>query len=60
MKQFYTLRNAAEILGIKTRTAREWVKTGKLSAIKYPGSDRWYVSSDEIEKVRGGQVENSN
>lgn len=55
MDQFYSLRQAAAMLGIKTRTARAWVHDGKLSAIKYPGSDRWYVSAQEIEKIRGGQ-----
>lgn len=59
MEKFFSLRQAAVMLGIKTRTARAWVHDGKLSAIKYPGSDRWYVSATEIEKVRGGQNGNT-
>lgn len=53
MGQMYSLRSAAELLGIKTRTARLWVHEGKLSAIKYPGSQRWYVTAEEIERIRG-------
>lgn len=53
MEKFYSLRQAAVMLGIKTRTARAWVHDGKLSAIKYPASDRWYVAGSEIERVRG-------
>lgn len=52
MSQMYSLRSAAELLGIKTRTARLWVHEGKLSAIKYPGSQRWYVTAEEIERIR--------
>lgn len=47
----------AELLGIKTRTARLWVHEGKLSAIKYPGSQRWYVTAEEIERVRGKNLD---
>lgn len=54
MGQMYSLRNAAELLGVKTRTAREWVKNGKLAAVKYEGSERWYVSEEEIERVKNG------
>lgn len=60
MSQMYSLRSAAELLGIKTRTARLWVHTGKLSAIKYPGSQRWYVTAEEIERVRGDRDDNKN
>lgn len=53
MSKMYSLRKTADILGIKIRTAREWVHTGKMNAIKYPGSQRWYVSFDEIERLKG-------
>ena len=60
MSQMYSLRSAAELLGVKTRTARLWVHNGKLSAIKYPGSQRWYVTAEEIERVRGDRDDNKN
>lgn len=58
MAQMYSLRNAAGLLGVKTRTAREWVKTGKMAAVKYEGSNRWYVSAEEIDRLRGGNNDN--
>jgi len=53
MAQMYSLRHAAELLGVKTRTMRAWVHNGKIEAVKYPGSERWYVTEDEINRVRG-------
>lgn len=49
----YSLTQVAELLGIKVRTAREWVRTGKLKAQKYECSNRWFVSESEINRVRG-------
>lgn len=54
-EKHYNLREAAEILGIKIRTAREWVHKGKLRAHKYPVSNRWYVAESEIERLRNEQ-----
>lgn len=53
MSKMCSLRKIADILGIKIRTAREWVHTGKMNAIKYPGSQRWYVPESEIRRLRG-------
>lgn len=53
MEKHYNLREAAELLGIKVRTAREWVRTGKLKAKKYEGSKRWYVPESEIVRMTG-------
>lgn len=57
MAQMYSLRHAAELLGVKTRTMRAWVHNGKIEAVKYPGSERWYVTEDEIERVRGENLD---
>lgn len=51
MEKFYTLERVAEILGIKVRTARQWVHDGKLKAIKYPGGRIWVVSESEINRL---------
>lgn len=53
MGQMYNLSNAANLLGIKVRTARDWVHKGKLKALKYPSSNRWYVSEKEINRIKG-------
>ena len=49
----YSLSNFAKIVGVTTRTARQWVHSGKIKAIKYPGSNRWYVSQEEIDRIKG-------
>lgn len=49
----YNIRQAADLLGIKVRTVREWIKLGKLKAEKYECSNRWFVSEDEISRLRG-------
>lgn len=47
-EKHYNLREAAEMLGIKIRTARAWVHDGKLNAVKYGDSNRLYVPESEI------------
>lgn len=42
----YTLKEAASIFGIKVRTMREWIKTGKVYAEK--NGKYWIISEDEI------------
>lgn len=53
MEKRYSLKGAADVLGIKIRTARQWVRDGKLRANKYPGSTRWYVTESELMRVVG-------
>ena len=54
----YNLKDVAYILGIKLRTAREWVHNGKLKAKKYVNvtsgkSGRcWYVTESELERIK--------
>lgn len=50
MKQQYTLRETARILGIQVRTVRQWVKEGKIEAKKYDKCRMWFVSAEEIER----------
>ena len=53
MERHYNLREASALLGIKLRTAREWVRTGRLKAKKYGDSTRWYVPESEIARIIG-------
>ena len=53
MEKMYSLRQAAEILGVKIRTLREWVMQKKVHAVKYPNSNRWYVTESEIKRIKG-------
>ena len=54
MEKRYSLREAAPLLGIKVRTLREWIRLGKIQAIKYEVSNRWYITQSEIERVVSG------
>lgn len=49
----YNLRQAAELLGIKVRTIREWIKLEKIKAEKYECSNRWFIREAEIKRLRG-------
>lgn len=52
VEKHYNLLQSAELLGIKVRTVREWVRTGKLKAMKYSGSRMWFVPESEIRRVQ--------
>ena len=48
------LKVASKMLGIKVRTLREWIKLGKIKALKLEGCPMWFISTKEIErKIRG-------
>lgn len=53
MEKQYNIRQASELLGIKVRTVREWIRNGKLKADKYECSNRWFVSEGEIKRIKG-------
>lgn len=55
--KYYPLREAAEMLNIQIRTARQWVHDGRLKAVHYPGSRRWYVTGREILRMRQDGIE---
>ena len=41
-----TIRQVAKLLGIKVRTIREWIKKGKIKAVK--NGNEWYIPKEEI------------
>ena len=51
----YNIVRTAELLGIKVRTVRQWIRDGKLKAVKYDVSNRWFIPESEIERLRNGQ-----
>lgn len=53
IEKYYNLNEASVLLGIKVRTAREWVHNGKMKAVKYPNSKMWHVPESEIRRLRG-------
>jgi excisionase family DNA binding protein len=46
--KIYTVDETAEILKIKPRTVREWIRTGKLNSFKLGGLAR--VHDDDIQE----------
>lgn len=57
MEKMYDLVETAEILGVKVRTLREWLKTGFLIGHRYNGKPKWYVSQSEIDRLQCKEVE---
>lgn len=53
----YNLIEVASMLGIKVRTARQWVHDGKIHANKIHGSQRWIVMESEIKRMQGKAFE---
>lgn len=53
MEKGYNLIETANMLGIKVRTARQWVHDGKIRANKIPNSQRWIVMESEIKRLQG-------
>lgn len=56
----YSLREASSMIGIKVRTAREWIRNGKLAAKKDPFNKRWFVEQGEIDRIRSKQIGHGN
>lgn len=54
IERHYNLNEASILLGIKVRTAREWVHNGKMKAVKYADSKSWYVPASEIRRIQNG------
>lgn len=57
MEKGYNLIETAELLGIKVRTAREWIRKGSLRAKKIEGTRRWIVMESEIKRLQGADVD---
>ena len=56
MEKGYSIVQAAEAIGIKVRTVREWIRTGKIKAYKREGSNRWIIPEGEIQRARGDRT----
>lgn len=54
MEKFYNIKNTADALGLKVRTVRQWIRDGKIKAQKYPSSNRWYITEEEIGRIQNG------
>ena len=52
MEKGYSINQAAKMIGIKARTIREWIRIGRLYAIKLTGSRKWLIPESEIDRIR--------
>lgn len=60
MERGYNLIEASQLLGIKVRTMRQWVHSGKAKANKIPSSRRWIIMESEIKRLQGGGYDEGN
>lgn len=51
--KMYRMREAAVIFGIKVRTLRQWVRDGKIGAVKADNRWYWMIPQSEIERRTG-------
>lgn len=49
----YKISDAANLLGIKIRTIRQWIHDGKIKAFRYPESRNLFVTESEIKRLMG-------
>ena len=48
MSEFYTIKEAADLLGVSPFTLRRYIKKGNLEA--YAIGDGWRIKKDDLEK----------
>lgn len=47
----YSIRDVSEITGIKVRTLRSWIKSGKVKFQKDKKTRRYYTDAKEINRI---------
>ena len=47
----YSIRDVANIVGVKVRTVREWIRLGKIKGEKNPISRRWFFTKEEVDRI---------
>ena len=48
----YALSDVAKEIGIQVRTAREWLRKGKIKAKQDERNHRWLVPEDEVKRLK--------
>jgi len=51
MEKGYSIIQTAELTGMKARTVREWIRTGKIHAVKAERSGRWVIPEREVSRL---------
>lgn len=52
-KMMYRIKEVAQILGFTERAVREWVRTGKIKAVKI--MSEWRIPEEEVERLKMGE-----
>lgn len=52
-EKLYTSHEVADFFRVHVTTVREWVKAGKISAIRTPGSNRMRFAESEVRRLAG-------
>lgn len=52
------LKDVAEELNCSARTVYEWVKLGKINAVKTIGG--WRISNEEVDRIKAGEKKEVN
>lgn len=58
MEKLYSIKDAKQLLGVKTRTIQQWDREGKLKVIRTLGGRR-RIPESEILKLQGEKLPNS-
>ena len=49
--EWYNVRAAADLCGVKVRTMRQWIRSGKILAKKHKNSWYWQIPESEILRL---------
>lgn len=49
----YRIKEVAQILGFTERAVREWVRTGKIKAVKI--MSEWRIPEEEVDRLKRGE-----
>jgi len=52
-EKLYTSHEVAEMFGVHVTTVREWVKNGRVTAIRLAGTSRMRFSEAEVRRLAG-------
>ena len=54
-RRVFTLKEAAQILGVHVDTLRRSIKSGKIKGIQMVKAGNWKISREEIERFMSGE-----
>ena len=60
MRMLLTTRQAAEYIGIKVRTLRQWVRDGKIKVVRLENDNRLYFDASDVERAKKDRFSSSN